>query len=73
MGILLLEPAIQFCKWNQDAIDRATILLGNPLYRAEVIQRTVHNHTTRQADTGCLLEQVKPNTIQSNGILLVCD
>ena len=60
MGILLLEPAIQFCKWNQDAIDRATILLGNPLYRAEVIQRTVHNHTTRQADTGCLLEQVNP-------------
>lgn len=60
-GILLQDPVIQFFKWNQDALDRVSVLCPDRMHRTELVRRTVHNSKPKQEDVGCLLEQVQTN------------
>lgn len=57
-GVLLQDPVVQWFKWNQEALDRATILCTDPVHRAEAARCTIHNSSSKQEDVGCLLEQV---------------
>lgn len=56
--MLLQDPVVQWFKWNQDALDRASTLCADPAHRADVVRRTIHNSSAKQEDVGCLLEQV---------------